>query len=533
MLLLQLIASCGWSLGSFDIRAAFLQGRTQQGRTMGLEPVPELAEALKVKPDEVCKLDKSAYGLIDAPYLWFQTLCEELIALGMTPSPFDPCLFLLRHPDTGELSGALGVHVDDGIHGGDEYFHQQIQKLEAKYPFGSKKSRSFTFTGIDMQQQPDNSIRLSQSKYVNNIPAISLKPERRCMEDEPVTEEERHLLRGLVGSLQYAAVHTRPDLSSALSHLQSQINQAKVSTLISANKETQLYSQERDAEGIDVNHVDLSPEVGVQTPARASESQRTFSRRSSRYFARSDSYNYSDSYDLRTKVRKRLHKYLFARPGNLSETEIDLVSGTDRQLWAEEVLQEGWDVDELTEVLQEMPVTGREVWLDCLLLALEEQMHEESPIVEVLRPSGLKDASEKMRKGRLKGHTRDTLLKFYERLDKVLQILENKASTHYFQYLERESEQRQDLIEKQNEVLHDYVCELEHEFCELTGAVSSYQTKKDMMLAKLSGVLDPEFAHCHKDGTCVLTGCLLFFLSLAVCSLFGWACGHLTLPYIV
>lgn len=32
------------------------------------------------------------------------------------------------------------------------------------------------------------------------------------------------------------------------------------------------------------------------------------------------------------------------------------------------------------------------------------------------------------------------------------------------------------------------------------------------------------FAHCHKDGTCVLTGCLLFFLSLAVCSLFGWAC---------
>ena len=76
-----------------------------------------------------------------------------------------------------------------------------------------------------MQQQPDNSIRLSQSKYVNNIPPISIKPERRQKEDESVTEEERHHLRGLVGSLQYAAVHTRPDLSSALSHLQSQINQ--------------------------------------------------------------------------------------------------------------------------------------------------------------------------------------------------------------------------------------------------------------------------------------------------------------------
>ena len=266
------------------------------------------------------------------------------------------------------------------------------------------------------------------------------------------------------------------------------------SSILWTREETRLYSQERDVEGIDV---DLSPEVG-ETPVRASESQRKLSRKSSRYFSRSESReSNSDSYDLREKVRKRLHNYLFARPGTFSETELDLVS--DRKLCAEEILQEGWDVDELTEELQQMPVTGREVWLDCLFLALEEKHEEsESAIVEVLCTNGLKDASEKIRKGRLKGHTRDKLLKFYERLDKVLQILENKASTHYFQYLERESEQRQDLIEKQNEVLHDYVCELEHEFSELSGAISSYQTKKDMMLAKLSGVLDPEYSQLEQ-----------------------------------
>eukprot|EP00435_Cladocopium_sp_Y103_P021824 s3570_g5.t1 len=236
MLLLQLIASNGWSLGSFDIKAAFLQGRPNQDRIMGLEPVPELAEAMRLSPAEICKLDKSAYGLIDAPYLWFKTLCDELVQLGMQPSPFDPCLYILRHPKTGKLSGALGVHVDDGIHGGDDYFHQQIAKLEAKYPFGSKKSRSFTFTGIDMQQFPDNSIQLSQTKYVNSIQPISLSSERRLQENAEVTEPERHMLRGLVGSLQYAAVHTRPDISSSLSHLQSQINKATVSTLLTANK---------------------------------------------------------------------------------------------------------------------------------------------------------------------------------------------------------------------------------------------------------------------------------------------------------
>eukprot|EP00435_Cladocopium_sp_Y103_P007543 s1620_g2.t1 len=221
---------------SFDIRAAFLQGRPQQDRVMGLEPVPELSKAMQLKPDEVCNLDKSAYGLIDAPYLWFQTLKEELSMLGMQQSPFDPCVYILRHPNSGKLSGILGVHVDDGIHGGDEYFQQQIAKLEAKYPLGSKKSKSFTFTGIDMQQQPDNSIHLSQTKYVNSIQPITLKAERRAQENETVTEPERHLLRGLIGSLQYAAVHTRPGIASALSHLQSEINKATLGTLITANK---------------------------------------------------------------------------------------------------------------------------------------------------------------------------------------------------------------------------------------------------------------------------------------------------------
>ena len=130
----------------------------------------------------------------------------------------------------------MGIHVDDGIHGGNQYFQEQISKLEKKYPFGSKKSQKFTFTGIDMTQHADNSIELSQSTYVKNINPISIKPERRTQENEQVTEEERHLLRGLIGSLQYAAVHTRPDIASSLSFLQSQINQATVSTVIQANR---------------------------------------------------------------------------------------------------------------------------------------------------------------------------------------------------------------------------------------------------------------------------------------------------------
>ena len=49
-------------------------------------------------------------------------------------------------------------------------------------------------------------------------------------------EAERLALRGVRGSPQYAAVNTRPDISSKLSFLQSAINNAKVETLQEANK---------------------------------------------------------------------------------------------------------------------------------------------------------------------------------------------------------------------------------------------------------------------------------------------------------
>ena len=63
---------------------------------IGIEPVPELQQALQMKPSEVGILNKSAYGLIDAPYLWYKAFVEHLLSLGMQPCPFDPCLFVLR-----------------------------------------------------------------------------------------------------------------------------------------------------------------------------------------------------------------------------------------------------------------------------------------------------------------------------------------------------------------------------------------------------------------------------------------------------
>ena len=256
MLLLQLIASMRWTLTSFDIKAAFLQGKTQEGRKIGLEPVPELARAMRLKENEICRLEKSAYGLIDAPFLWFKELDRVLRQLSFVPSPFDPCVYLLYKENSKTPSGVIGMHVDDGLCGGDEYFAEQLAKLEAVFPFGSKKYQNFVFTGVEMIQQHDKSIILSQEKYVTKIEPIHIKSERKQQIDLNINAEEKLELRAIIGSLQYAAVNTRPDLSSRLSHLQSAINTATISTLIEANKTLHEAKRHKDTK-IKIQPIDI------------------------------------------------------------------------------------------------------------------------------------------------------------------------------------------------------------------------------------------------------------------------------------
>jgi hypothetical protein len=204
-MIFQAVSSYGWLLQSFDIKAAFLQGQAQADRITAIDPVPEMRTALNMLPRGVGKLNKSAYSLIDAPYLWYCSLVSDLQKLNFEACPFDPCVFVLREKD-GTLAGVLGIHVDDGVGGGNCYYQQQID------------------------------IHLSQANYIKQIKPINIPADRKSNPDQPVDEAERLALRGVRGSPQYAAVNTRPDISSKLSFLQSAINNAKVETLQEANK---------------------------------------------------------------------------------------------------------------------------------------------------------------------------------------------------------------------------------------------------------------------------------------------------------
>ena len=234
-LLLQLCASRHWTIQSFDVKTAFLRGSRRDHRMLGVEPPPEMRKQMNLKSTEVCELLKSAYGLVNAPYLWFVELKETLLSRGMIQSPLDPCLFTLPTTD-GLTAGIIGMHVDDGLCAGGPAFQKLLVRLEEKFPFGSHRSTDFTFTGIHIHQDKEYNIHLDQKEYVNSISPISIDRDRRKRETMVVNESERQSMRGLVGSLQYAATNTRPDVSTRLSLLQSKINCATIRDLHECNR---------------------------------------------------------------------------------------------------------------------------------------------------------------------------------------------------------------------------------------------------------------------------------------------------------
>jgi hypothetical protein len=138
-LVLQQVASRGWKLINFDIATAFLKGEGD-GRKLGLHAPPELQQAIGMRPGDQCSLVGGAYGRADAPILWYRTLKQTLESLGFVVCPFDGCVFsLVTHDSQGrpKVRGCLGLHVDDGIGGGETYFREIIGKLQGIYSFGA------------------------------------------------------------------------------------------------------------------------------------------------------------------------------------------------------------------------------------------------------------------------------------------------------------------------------------------------------------------------------------------------------------
>ena len=202
-----------------DFTSAFLQGKIDKEIYMTGPPGHSLE-------GEIVKLNKSIYGIKQAPRIFYQTLVKFLHSLGFNELVTDSCVF--KH-HTQKFYILLWVD-DMVLLGKDEKFRHHVHtQLKSKFNLkvlGDLKH----FVGFQVDRDTDGSIHLHQTNYAQKIldtfakfipnnykhstPAdhnIKLTKQQQPTKNTDQQNMKKYPYRQLIGSLLYL-LGTRPEL---------------------------------------------------------------------------------------------------------------------------------------------------------------------------------------------------------------------------------------------------------------------------------------------------------------------------------
>ena len=223
-LMCSLAVTSGWKIHSLDIKSAFVQGDDIE-RAVHLVPPPE------ADTNKLWRLKRSVYGLVDAPRVWYNKLCDEVCKVGATKSMYDSSLFFYKHE--GTLQGALCCHLDDCFFAGSNLFHETvITHIRNTFSLSKEHSLSFKYLGLEVQQI-DDGIIIHQDSYIQSITGITadLSDSKTKLSTSSLRQ-----FKGLIGQLQWTAKQTRPDISYDTCVLSTKVKSASLGDIKKANK---------------------------------------------------------------------------------------------------------------------------------------------------------------------------------------------------------------------------------------------------------------------------------------------------------
>ena len=253
-----------------DITQAFCQSYLPKGEDYICRPPPGCPLTQK---GTYLRLKKTLYGLKRSPKHFYDLARKLLLSIGLQPHPYSPCLFhgvLIE----GQPPLYLGLYVDDFI-----YFSAN-RTVETKFEtlFSSKINMELNgpithFLGIKFSHTKHDdgsiSIKMSQEAFVETLVETAglsgeavgtpRTPYRSGLAidtippDTNVTPDKQHnmnhRLQTLVGSLNWLAISTRPDIAPVTNFLAKYSNKAS-SGHIQAAKHVIRYIKGTKSKGI-------------------------------------------------------------------------------------------------------------------------------------------------------------------------------------------------------------------------------------------------------------------------------------------
>ncbi|XRB16372.1 retrovirus-related Pol polyprotein [Pseudoscourfieldia marina] len=226
--LLAIYSARGFYFGQIDVETAYLYALVQE--LIYMRP----PKGTNYGPNKICRLLKSLYGLKQAGRNWYLDLKDYLVELGFKPGEVDIGMYSAAVGTENEIW--ILVYVDDIIFASKNEQTKDIfaGHLRKKYRITEPAQLTWAL-GMKVSFAADGII-LTQDLYVSKIlerfgftsaaksattPLAHGTTLTRADEEDA---EARHLAQQFVGAILYAAVISRPDLSSTvrvMSHVMS------------------------------------------------------------------------------------------------------------------------------------------------------------------------------------------------------------------------------------------------------------------------------------------------------------------------
>ena len=231
--LLSLAVLFHFELASLDIAAAYLQAGMLE-RDIYMRPPRGWTKYI----DEVWKLLKPAYGLVETGRLWQLCMGEWMTAYGFETIPGLPQLFILRQTSQRTTVTLIAAKfVDDILLAGTS---QELRRFSAaisnRFKVGRYISgRAFVFNRVLISPWSDHSAILTMSEFMERIEFLPLTRTRRKQHKEKCTQEELTALQSLAGNLNFLGHGVLPQACLVASKMQQNVGNLRVKHLQQAN----------------------------------------------------------------------------------------------------------------------------------------------------------------------------------------------------------------------------------------------------------------------------------------------------------
>jgi len=221
--LCAIAAQEGLTLHKFDLTAAFVTS------LIDVQDQYVSVPGLDIPDDKAVLLRKGLYGTRSAGALYHRDINKFLLDFGFTANSADPTLYRLQRGTSVLL---MSLYVDDGAIGSNDAFllKEFLDALSTKYDLSDKGELEWHL-GIKIDHDLEaGTISLSQEAYVDsvlerfgmtdaNTCATPMVPHTYLSKHDCPAEPDVKTVKyyqQLLGSLQYLACATRPDIAMAV-----------------------------------------------------------------------------------------------------------------------------------------------------------------------------------------------------------------------------------------------------------------------------------------------------------------------------